>query len=101
MRDRGAGESSGAKQKAMSVKSFTVSTSLAAASLAATMSLAVAQTPAPAGAHSYAPAGAQRPRIEVNPRPQLHRRCVDWYVLQYRPSGTVLFPEQHCWWVRG
>ncbi len=85
----------------MSVKSFTVSTSLAAVSLAATMSLAVAQTPAPAGARSYAPAGAQRPRIEVNPRPQLHRRCVDWYVLQYRPSGTVLFPEQHCWWVRG
>ncbi len=41
------------------------------------------------------------PRIEVNPRPLLHRRCVDWYVLQYRPSGTVLFPEQHCWWVRG
>ena len=85
----------------MSVKSFTVSTSLVAVSFAAAMSLAVAQTPAPAGAHSYAPAGAQRPRIEVNPRPQLHRRCVDWYVLQYRPSGTVLFPEQHCWWVRG
>jgi len=101
MRDRGAGKSPKAKQKAMSVKSFTVSTSLAAVSLAATMSLAVAQTPAPAGTRSYAPAGAHRPRIEVNPRPLLHRRCVDWYVLQYRPSGTVLFPQQHCWWVRG
>ncbi len=85
----------------MSVKSFTVSASLAVAPLAAAMSLAVAQTAAPAGAHSYAPAGAHRPRIEVNPRPLLYRRCVDWYVLQYRSSGTVLFPEQHCWWVRG
>lgn len=85
----------------MSVKSFAVSASLAAVSFAAAMSLAVAQTPAPAGARSSAPAGAHRPRIEVNPRPLIHRRCVDWYVLQYRPSGTVLFPEQHCWWVRG
>ena len=85
----------------MSVKSFTVSTSLVAVSFAAAMSLAVAQTPAPAGARSSAPSGAHRPRIEINPRPLLYRRCVDWYVLQYRPSGTVLFPEQHCWWVRG
>jgi hypothetical protein len=42
-----------------------------------------------------------RPRIEINPRPLLYRRCVDWYELQYRPSGTVLFPEKRCWWVRG
>lgn len=85
----------------MSAKSFTVSTSLAAVSFAAAMSLAVAQTSAPARARSSAPSGAHLPRIEVNPRPLLYRRCVDWYVLQYRPSGTVLFPEQHCWWVRG
>ena len=84
----------------MPVKSFTVSASLAVVPLAAAMSLAVAQTPAPTGARSSAPLGAHRPRIEINPRPLLHRRCVDWYVLQYRPSGTVLFPEQHCWWVR-
>jgi len=44
---------------------------------------------------------ALRPRIEVNPRPLLYRRCTSWYMLQYRPSGTVLFPEKHCWWVRG
>ena len=34
-------------------------------------------------------------------RPLLYRRCVDWYELQYRPSGTVLYPQMHCWWVRG
>jgi hypothetical protein len=42
-----------------------------------------------------------RQRIEINPRPLLYRRCVDWYELQYRPSGTVLFPQMRCWWVRG
>jgi hypothetical protein len=42
-----------------------------------------------------------RPRIEIHPRPLLYRRCVDWYELQHRPSGTVLFPEMRCWWVRG
>jgi hypothetical protein len=31
----------------------------------------------------------------------LYRRCVDWYELQYRPSGTVLYPQMRCWWVRG
>ena len=51
-----------------------------------------AQTPPPA-----------YPRIEVHPRvfPPVHRRCAGWYVIQYRPSGTVLFPEKHCWWQRG
>jgi hypothetical protein len=42
-----------------------------------------------------------RHRIEINPGRLLYRRCVDWYELQYRPSGTVLFPQMHCWWVRG
>ena len=42
-----------------------------------------------------------RPRILINPRPLLYRRCVDWYELQYRPSGTVLYPQMRCWWVRG
>ena len=40
------------------------------------------------------------PRVQINPRP-LYRRCASWYVVQYRPSGRVLFPEKHCWWVRG
>jgi hypothetical protein len=40
-------------------------------------------------------------RIEIYPGRLLYRRCVDWYELQNRPSGTVLFPQMHCWWVRG
>jgi hypothetical protein len=47
-----------------------------------------------------APLRARR-RIEINPRPLLYRRCVDWYELQHRPSGTVLYPQMRCWWVRG
>jgi hypothetical protein len=71
-----------------------------------------ATTPAPAQTSSTAPYAAPsepslpaqrrvRPRIEVNPQRLLYRRCVDWYELQHRPSGTVLFPQMHCWWVRG
>ena len=40
------------------------------------------------------------PSVRINPR-LLYRRCSSWYVVQYRPSGQVLFPEKHCWWVRG
>jgi len=60
----------------------------------------LAQMPTPVGeGPSATPSGP--PRLEVNPRPLLYRRCTDRYVIQYRPSGTVLFPEKHCWWVRG
>jgi hypothetical protein len=66
----------------------------------ATAALAQNPTPLP-----YGPAGSPqpaRPRIEVNPAPRLlYRRCTSWLELQYRPSGTVVYPAQHCWWVRG
>jgi hypothetical protein len=42
-----------------------------------------------------------RRHIEIYPGQLLYRRCVDWYELQHRPSGTVLHPQMHCWWVRG
>jgi len=42
-----------------------------------------------------------RRRLVINPPPLLYRRCVDWYELQNRPSGTVLYPQMRCWWVRG
>jgi hypothetical protein len=51
-------------------------------------------TPAPRAARSAH-------RIVITPRPLLYRRCVDWYELQHRPSGTVLYPQMRCWWVRG
>jgi hypothetical protein len=47
------------------------------------------------------PAPRSARRIVINPRPLLYRRCVDWYELQHRPSGTVLYPQMRCWWVRG
>jgi hypothetical protein len=53
-------------------------------------------TPPPPPPRRYAPH-----RIEIYPGRLLYRRCVDWYELQHRPSGTVLFPGMHCWWVRG
>jgi hypothetical protein len=72
---------------------LTVAISVAAALSAVRMSPAQAQIlPGRPVAH---------PRIEVNPRPLLYRRCKSWYELQHRPSGTVLFPQRHCWWVKG
>jgi hypothetical protein len=62
---------------------------------------AAAQMPTPTGSGPTAiPAPSTRPRIDINPRPAF-RRCASWYVIQYRPSGRVLFPEKHCWWQRG
>jgi hypothetical protein len=63
---------------------------------------AAAQMTTPTGdvpSFSTPPPTSVRPRIEINPRP-LYRRCASRYVIQYRPSGTVLFPEKHCWWER-
>ena len=65
------------------------------------VSPALAQQPTPAGPRQSAVAPGGPPRIEVNPQRLPYRRCASWYVVQYRPSGTVLFPEKHCWWVRG
>jgi hypothetical protein len=63
---------------------------------------AMAQTTVVQPSPSAAPAPRHaRPRIVITPRPLAYRRCVDRYELQYRPSGTVLFPQKHCWWVRG
>jgi hypothetical protein len=57
-------------------------------------------TPIARPSDQVAPVSPRR-RIEINPRPLLYRRCVDWYALQNRPSGTVLYPQMRCWWVRG
>ena len=35
------------------------------------------------------------------PGPNAVRHCVDWYVAEYRPSGTVITPRMRCWWAPG
>ncbi len=35
------------------------------------------------------------------PGPNAKRECAARYVEEYRPSGTVIVPRMHCWWVRG
>jgi hypothetical protein len=35
------------------------------------------------------------------PGPNAKRACVDAYVTEYRPSGTVIVPRMRCRWVRG
>jgi hypothetical protein len=74
--------------------------SLALSIVAAAGSAAVAQQ-SPIGQAPSEALSPGRPRIEVNPGRLLYRRCEVRYVVQYRPSGRVLFPAKHCWWVRG
>jgi hypothetical protein len=38
-------------------------------------------------------------RLRVTPLRRAYRQCVDWYALEYRPSGTVITPQMRCWWV--
>jgi hypothetical protein len=35
------------------------------------------------------------------PGPNGKRDCVDAYVIEHRPSGTVIVPRMRCRWVRG
>jgi hypothetical protein len=35
------------------------------------------------------------------PGPNAKRECVDRYVTEHRPSGTVIVPRMRCRWVRG
>jgi hypothetical protein len=79
---------------------------LAALALSAGAAPAVAQQTSPLAEPSLTTPPAPPPRygrrrIVISPSPLLYRRCIDWYELQHRPSGTVLFPQMHCWWVRG
>jgi hypothetical protein len=86
----------------MALNRWIVLTALAALAMPGAAPHAAAQTQAsPMTRPGQPPLRYARPRIEINPRPQLYRRCVDWYELQYRPSGTVLYPQMRCWWVRG
>jgi len=87
----------------MSVKSFVVIAGCAMLSIVGTPRGAAAQTTTQTPVQRAGKSGvpASHPSIEINPRRLLYRRCKDWYVIQHRPSGTVLFPQTHCWWVRG
>jgi hypothetical protein len=87
----------------MSLQRLIVIMALAALAMPGTAQHATAQAPpiAQSSEPYYPPPRYVRRRIEINPRPLLYRRCVDWYELQYRPSGTVLYPQMRCWWVRG
>jgi hypothetical protein len=47
--------------------------------------------------------GRQRPQITVHPRPSYagpnaKRHCRFWLAQEYRISGTVIVPQQQCWW---
>jgi len=87
----------------MSLKILTVTLIAAALSFAVAAPAAAQNETLPIAQPGTAstPPRHVRGRITIHPGWLLYRRCVDWYELQHRPSGTVLFPEMRCWWVRG
>ncbi len=86
----------------MATRSFAVIAGLAALSLAGAALPEAAQSSTSTGQGGTSLTLPRAPpRIEIYPRRLLYRRCTDWYELQHRPSGTVLYPHMRCWWVRG
>jgi hypothetical protein len=86
---------------------------IAAFSFIAALGLLIASPPtgsaAPAGAAvearvSATDLSAQRrrrapTRIVIVPLSRYYRQCVDWYLLEHRPSGDVVTPQMRCRWV--
>jgi hypothetical protein len=68
-----------------------------------------AAPPPPAGDNAASRRLRARPpaRIRVYPLPQSYpgpgavRQCAFWLATESRASGTVIVPQQHCWWERG
>jgi len=69
-----------------------------AAALTAPKAAKVAAASPELSAQQYRP----RTRLRVYPGGRLlYRDCSFRLAEQWRPSGTVIVPVQHCWWVRG
>ncbi|HWF94350.1 MAG TPA: hypothetical protein VG291_05265 [Xanthobacteraceae bacterium] len=41
------------------------------------------------------------PLAQSTPGPDAVRQCSFQLAPEYRPSGTVIVPQMHCWWERG
>jgi hypothetical protein len=80
-----------------------------AAMIVAILSLAMGTAPVVAAEAGQKPGASdlsaqkRRPptRLRVRPGRLLYRDCTFHLARQWRPSGTVIVPVQHCWWVRG
>ena len=69
-----------------------------AAALTAPKAAKAAASSLELSAQQYRP----RTRLRVYPGGRLlYRDCSFRLAQQWRPSGTVIVPVQHCWWVRG
>jgi hypothetical protein len=69
-----------------------------ATALTAPRAARIAATSPEFSAQQYRP----RTRLRVYPGGRLlYRDCSFRLAQQRRPSGTVIVPVQHCWWVRG
>ena len=52
--------------------------------------------------HVHQPARVRvHPLAQSTPGPESVRQCSFWLATEYRPGGTVIVPQMHCWWERG
>ena len=64
-------------------------------------------TAAPTGDTTPRPRARPPTRVRVHPLaqstpgPDAVRQCSFRLAPEYRPSGTVIVPQMHCWWERG
>jgi len=50
---------------------------------------------------THPPARVRVTPLAPYPGPNAVRQCEFSLATEYRPSGTVIVPRQHCWWERG
>jgi hypothetical protein len=84
------------RDEIMRISTITIGLAATLAALGALAPLAAPaqESPARTGLHRRPPL-----RIEVTPSRQFQRQCVDWHVIEHRPSGDTIVPRSHCWWV--
>ncbi len=76
----------------------------ALAALAGVLALGAAAPVSAQGTSSRQYIAQRRPHITIHPRrhrylpPNATRHCVAWLAKEYRVSGTVITPQQRCWW---
>ena len=75
------------------------STLTAAKAARAGLAFAVVFACAPVQAQERPARPDRRPplRIEIVPR-QFYRQCVDWRVIEHRPTGDTIVPRMRCQW---
>lgn len=79
------------------LRTAAVKAAIASLGLALALVEAHAQQVQPAQEQPARPNRRPPLRVEIAPR-QFYRQCVDWHVIEHRPSGDTVVPRTRCQW---